>query len=339
MTRELPAAVAVCAPAMPITYSNPVWPGYFADPFILPVGDRYYAYGTGTELDADAGGAKRAFTILQSRDLATWERVGGALVPRPGTEGHSFWAPEVAQEGGQFFLYYSSAPPDRDEQHRIHVAVADRPEGPFVTVGSVLPESEGFCIDAHPFRDPRDGRWYLFFAKDFFGERTGTGLAVVSLSTDLLHAAGPSREVLRANADWQIYERNRTLYGRQWPAWHTVEGPCVVAHAGRYYCFYSGGNWQTRDYGVSYASADAPLGPWVHARSIGPAVLRESPPDILGPGHNSYVVAPDHRTELLVYHAWDATRSARRMCLDPLVWTEHGPRCLGPTLGEQRITT
>ena len=32
---------------MAATYTNPVWPGYFADPFVLRVGKEYFAYGTG----------------------------------------------------------------------------------------------------------------------------------------------------------------------------------------------------------------------------------------------------------------------------------------------------
>lgn len=325
------AGAGVCG-AVAFAYENPVWPGYFADPFVLRVGADYYAYGTGEHLDRDDAGAPRAFTILHSRDLVHWTRAGGAVVPPAGTESHSFWAPEVAAHDGRFYLFYSSAPAARDELHRVQVAVADDPRGPFHVRGPVLPAAEGFCIDAHPFRDPRDGCWYLFYAKDYFEERSGTGLAVVPLTADLLRPAAAATPVLRANADWQIYERNRPLYGRTWAAWHTVEGPCVVTHAGRFYCFYSGGNWQTRDYGVSYATADHPLGPWRHAPEAGPVVLRERPPDALGPGHNSYVVAPDGN-ELLVYHAWDARRAARRMCLDPLVWTEAGPRCLGPSVG------
>jgi GH43 family beta-xylosidase len=319
------------------TYQNPVWAGYFADPFVLRVGGEYFAYGTGEGLDRGPAGEPRAFSVLRSRDLGRWEPLGGALVPDAAALTHSFWAPEVAAHGGRYFLYYSSAPPGRDELHRLHVAVAESPAGPFRPAGPVLPEDEGFSIDAHPFCDPRDGRWYLFFAKDYFEERTGTGLAVVPLTSDLLRAAARPRAVLRANADWQVYERDRLLYGRRWTAWHTVEGPCVVAHDGRYYCFYSGGNWQTHDYGVSYAVADHPLGPWKHAPEPEPVVLRQRAPHVFGPGHNSYTVAPDDRTELIVYHAWDEARTARRMCIDPLVWTARGPRCVGPSTGPQTI--
>lgn len=324
------------AAPMALLYRNPVWSGYFADPFVLPWGGEYFAYGTGEGLAMSAEGEPRAFAILRSSDLVNWTAVGGALIPPLEAKDHVFWAPEVMERNGCFYLYYSCAPVNRDECHRLRVAIAEQPTGPFLDAGLVLPDSEGFTIDAHPFRDPRDGQRYLFYAKDYFEERTGTGLAVVALSDDLRRAAGPAHPVLRANADWQIYQRDRPLYGRTWAAWHTVEGPCVVVHDGRYYCFYSGGNWQTRDYGVSYAVADHPLGPWKHADDPGPAVLRELGNEVLGPGHNSYVRTSGD-VELLVYHAWDPAKTRRRMCLDRLVWTKDGPRCAGPTTDEQRL--
>lgn len=321
---------------MPVRYTNPVWSGYFADPYVLRWGDAYFAYGTGASAEERTRETASVFEVLHSPDLANWTRVGHALVPLAEGLGNAYWAPEVVGRDNQFLLYYSTAPEGRDELHRLRVATATDPSGPFQDAGAVLPESEGFCIDAHPFRDPKDGGWYLFFAKDFFDGRTGTGLAVVPLRPDLLRAMEPSRVVLRANADWQIYERNRTLYGRAWVAWHTVEGPCVVEHDGRYYCFYSGGNWQTHEYGVSFAVADHPLGPWRHAPESGPLVLREKTGAVLGPGHNSHAVTPDG-VEVLVYHAWDPERRVRRMCIDRLVWTRDGPRCNGPTTTLQTL--
>jgi len=44
------------------------------------------------------------------------------------------------------------------------------------------------------------------------------------------------------------------MYGRVWD-WHTLEGPFVRKHDGRYYCFYSGGRWETESYGVDYGVA------------------------------------------------------------------------------------
>jgi hypothetical protein len=62
---------------------------------------------------------------------------------------------------------------------------------------------------------------------------------------DMISSTGPIKTVLRAVGDWQIFERNRKIYDRVFEAWHTVEGPAVVFRDNRYYCFYSGGNWQT----------------------------------------------------------------------------------------------
>ena len=45
---------------MALRYQNPVWPGYFADPFVLRHGDEYFAYGTAETLERNSRGAPRA---------------------------------------------------------------------------------------------------------------------------------------------------------------------------------------------------------------------------------------------------------------------------------------
>ena len=122
--------------------------------------------------------------------------------------------------------------------------------------------------------------------------------------------------------------------GQVWDAWHTLEGPHVTFHNGRYYCFYSGGAWLGGGYGVGYGVADHPLGPWHDEWAHeGATVLQGVADSVVGPGHNSLVLGPDDQTLFMVYHAWDAEMTARRMCIDPLVWTSDGrPRCDGPSI-------
>jgi GH43 family beta-xylosidase len=221
---------------------------------------------------------------------------------------------------------------------RLRVATSRDPAGPFRDTGRDLFPNEPFSIDASPFRDPRDGKWYLFFAKDFFDERVGTGTAVVPLADDMITPLAEPRVVVRATSDWQIFQRNRRWYDRDWEAWHTVEGPFVMERDGRYYCLYSGGCWETADYGVSYAVAEHPLGPWRDEWSrSGPVVLKGIPDKVLGPGHNSVIRGPDGRTDYMVYHAWDAAKTARRLCIDPLEFTSGGPRCDGPSTEPRTI--
>ncbi len=328
---------------MILNYCNPVCPEYFADPFALKHDDWYYAYGTsGAESD------NSAFPVTRSRDLTSWEPLGTALQVEAQFCGGAHWAPEVAFREGVFWMYYSAAPATAnrdndadDANHRLRVARADNPVGPFRDCGVYVAPDEKFSIDAHPFRDPQTGDWYLFFAKDFFDERVGTAIVVARLGDDMTSLASEVQTAVRPSGDWQIYERDRFIYGKTWDAWHTVEGPFVVFREGLYYCFYSGGAWHGDDYGVSYAVAAHPLGPWENAPQDDPVVLRGVPGKVIGPGHNSVVVGPDDQTLFCVYHAWDAAKTARRLCIDPLVWEQNegavGPHVLGPTFTEQTL--
>ena len=211
----------------------------------------------------------------------------------------------------------------------MRVAVADQASGPFRDQGFWLFPEEGFTIDAHPFRDPQDGQWYLFFYLDKLEGNAGTGIVAVPLADDMITPLGNPQTVLFAWAEWHVSIHNHRHYGKDWARWHTVEGPHVIYRDGRYYIFYSGGAWTSANYGVSFTVADHPLGPWRDdASANGPAVLRGVSNHIIGPGHNSVVMAPDGVTTMCVYHAWDIARTGRRLCVDPNVWTAKGPRVI-----------
>ena len=318
-----------------INYSNPVWDGYCADPFVLRHDGFYYAYGTGGDSSQMKG---RQFVLLRSPDLVNWEFLGGALEPIKGYENAAHWAPEVAYANEKFWLYYSVEAPNTDDStHRLRVAMSESPTGPFRDCGKELLPDEGFTIDASPFCDPNDGQWYLYFCRDNFDGRAGTGTAVVRLDSDMITVLDEPRPVVVAHADWHISARDRHHYERDWKQWHTVEGAQVVLKDGLYYCFYSGGAWQNETYGVSYATAEHPLGPWRDEWSAdGPQVLQGAPPQIIGPGHNSVTIAPDGETLICVYHAWDEDFTARRLCIDPIEWTDSGPR-VTPTWKDGRL--
>jgi beta-xylosidase len=312
------------------TYTNPVYAGYFADPFVWEYEGNYYAIGTGApEAAGEVDRSDNAFPLLYSEDFVTWQFVGHALIRPDSALGNSFWAPEVAYCDGTFYLYYSVG--FEDKNHQLRVATSDRPLGPYQDIGRPLLQAAPypFVIDPHPFQDD-DGQWYLFYACDFLdteaGARVGTALMVDRL-LDMTQLAGESKVVLRARSDWQRFLADRPMYGGTYD-WHTLEGPCVRKHEGRYYCFYSGGRWETETYGVDYGVADTVTGSYSDAgNEAGPRVLRSVPGQIIGPGHNSIIVSPDQE-EYIVYHAWNQLGTKRQMHLDKLIWTPEGPRCL-----------
>lgn len=302
--------------------SAPVYAEYFADPFVLRVQDgTYVAYGTGRP--PAAGNA--VFEALTSTDLAHWESHGPVLPRLSDAHGDEYWAPEVVEAGGAWWLYYSVG--HGIVGHHIRVARADHPLGPFVDRGVNLTPNESFAIDAHPFRD-QDGTWYLFFARDVLQHsRPGTHLAVVRLGA-MDSTAGPVTEVLEANADWQIFERGRAIYDGTFD-WHTLEGPAVVLRGGRYWMTYSGGAWTGDGYAVSWAVADHPAGPWRHAPQDALPLLTTDDDGLIGPGHNSLTVMPDG-DDVIVFHAWDADHDARRMHVRRICFKPEGPWVDGP---------
>ena len=319
---------------MTTTYTNPVWPEVFADPFVLRHEGVYYAYGTGP------GGADgRQVPVLRSTDMVNWESLGHALVPAAGMDadqGYHFWAPEVAAHEGRFYMYYSSGNAPEGTDQKLRVAVAEHPAGPFVDTGKILVPDQPFSIDAHPFRD-QEGQWWLFYCVDFLelshDERTGTGIVVDRL-VDMTTLAGEARTVVRPHQDWHVFRKGRLMYGQIYD-WHTVEGASVQLHDGQVYCFYSGGAWERENYGVSYVVADHPLGPYHRPGGGHEALLMRSRPGIVGPGHNSFTTSPDGSQTWIVYHAWDTAQTARRMCIDRLEWEGERPVTAGPSSGPQ----
>ncbi|HEX8290801.1 MAG TPA: glycoside hydrolase family 43 protein [Pyrinomonadaceae bacterium] len=330
-------AGAAAPPYAQKTYTNPVYAGSMPDPFVLRHRGVYYAFGTtGGERKPDG----RIFTLLRSDDLVNWRELGGALAEPTADRAYQFWAPEVAYDGGTFYLYYSMGGKE-EEKFELRVATSRGPEGPYKDAGVKLLdcESNRFTIDAHPFQDT-DGRWYLFYARNFpdtdGGAHPGTALVVDRLA-GMTKLAGECKVVLRARHPWTLYEANRRMevYGRTFD-WHTIEGAFVRKHAGRYYCFYSGSNWQTPHYGVDYAVADSVAGPYA-GEGAEARVLKGVPGKVRGPGHHSIVKGPDGRTDYFVYHAWDEAMKVRQLCIDRLDWTPQGPRLRGPTYTPQPV--
>lgn len=306
-------------------YFNPVYQRDFPDPYILKYCGQYWAYCTGIEADG------RCFGVLHSTDLVEWTYLGGALEALPGDH-PCYWAPEVSYYNGQFYMYYSVG---NEEFMQIRVAVAAQPGGPFVDSGRTLTQQQ-FAIDAHVFTD-EDGQRYLFYATDFLEHsHIGTG-TVVDRLLDPFTPEGQPRPVVRARYAWQVYDPQRVSKGGV--RWHTVEGPFILKHKGRYYEMFSGGNWQNLTYGVSYALSETLTNPdeWrqvADGTTVLP-ILRTLPGQVIGPGHNSVVRGPDNRQLYCVYHCWSADGTSRTLAIDPQDWVGERMLILGPSTTPQ----
>lgn len=314
-------------PSQPGAFTNPVLDRDFPDPDVLVVGDRYYAFSTSTRAQ------DRRWLNVQvavSSDLVRWEAVGDALPVLPSwarQKSHFVWAPEVSARanGGGYLLYFVARDKDSDRQC-IGTATATTPEGPFTALGTrpvICQVDEGGSIDPSSFVDD-DGTHYLLWKSE---GRGGSGrrepwIYLQRLATDGLTPDGPPVRLIGVDRAWEG---------------PIIEAPTLWKRNGRYYLFYSGNRYTTDRYGVGYAVAEKPTGPYTKPVD-GPLLSsrRSASGDIIGPGGQDIVAGRDGRT-WMVYHAWDQAQQYRRLNIDPLVWENDVPHVLGATRAPQAM--
>lgn len=258
----------------------------FPDPFVLPVSDGYYAYGT------NGNGAN--VQVMFSPDLRRWQRLADALptlarwaVP------HYTWSPAVLPRQGGYVLYYAVRI-GRENRQAISVATSTDPAGPF-TDGSSEPfiyQSDlGGSIDPSTFIDV-DGSAHLLWKADSNAIRRRPSLWIGELSDDGFDLGPPTR-LLEADAAWEE---------------PLIEAPCLVTDGGEYYLFYSGGWWNTDRYSIGYATATHRLGPYAKQTSRRPWFTSDS--QVAGPGGQEWFV--DHQGGWqMAYHGWEPGRVNR----------------------------
>jgi beta-xylosidase len=254
------------------TYANPL-DVIIADPFVLRHGDTYYLYGT---TDARTG-----FRVWTSTNLIDWQSRGYAYRKDRNDFGQrQFWAPEVFEHKGKFYLHYTAA--SREFTQRIVLAEGDSPLGPFREVKAPWFESKLCLIDSHVFKDT-DGQLYLYYVLDC-SENGDSEIYVRKVSDEL----DVSREDTFCAKPSQAWE------GDQWN-----EAPFVFKRGSTYFLTYSANCYVDTTYNVGYATASSPLGPWTKAPEN--PILRNTK-DISGPGHNAFVESPDGKELYAVYH-------------------------------------
>lgn len=331
------ASLAACATAprqeAPAEYANPVLDRDFPDPAVIRASDGYhYAYATQT---TGEDGRTINIQVARSRDLVSWEHLGDALPAKPSwaSRTQDFWAPDVAEHDGRYYLYYSAKPDaaltDQSRGLCLAVAVADRPQGPFTDVGRPLQCGPGFInIDPMAFDDPATGRRLLYWGSGF------GPIKVQELAPDRISFAPGSAPI-----DLVAVDRtdDPTNYRR------LVEGAWVIRRGSYYYLFFSGDNCcgPNIHYAAMVARSRSATGPF----EILPEPILAARGDWIGPGHNS-VVRDSAGTDWIVYHAVDARRPRTRpgdevntrrvMLIDRLEWRDGWPRAVGPSEGPAR---
>ena len=276
---------------MTTVFTNPVAPG--ADPFVFKDDDgTYYLYVTA---DDDYG-----YRVYSSRNLVEWTAHGfcllrGDVYTDPNSKyGYRFWAPEVMKYNGKYYMVYTA-------QHRIGIAVADRPTGPFRTGTKEYLINSCNVIDGSFFTDD-DGKVYLYFVKC----RNGNHIHGVEFDMETLRPKGtPVLLLSPQSGTWEKVSGT------------VAEGPFVLKHNGLYYLTYSANGYTSQNYALGSATSASPLGTFT--RTAGNPFLKKDPAkNVYGPGHHSFFTAKNG-TPMIVYHIHNSATEvhSRMVCVDP----------------------
>lgn len=296
---------------------QPILPGFHADPEVVysHKTGRYYIYST---TDGVPGWGGWQFSAFSSDNLIDWTDEGVVLDVKsdqvPWARGNA-WAPaieEVKQKDGgyRYYLYYSA---DAGRRKEIGVAVSDNPTGPFVDLGHPIisdsPVGHGQQIDVDVFRDPKSGKYYLYWGNGY--------MAGAQLNADMTSIDQSTITVLTPEGG--------TLRGYAYR-----EGTYVIYRKGTYYFFWSVDDTGSPNYHVAYGTSKSPLGPITVAAQ--PVVIKQDPDKhIYGTAHNSILQLPGTDKWYIVYHRinkdyvfGEGPGYHREVCIDELTFDKKG---------------
>lgn len=307
--------------------SNPIVPGWYADPEIHVFGGRYWIYPTYSD-HADKPDTSRRFTPAQlearkqrmvrpsygiqtffnafsSPDLVNWTKHEHVLdIENVSWAAYAVWAPSVIEANGKYYMFFSANDIQSDaEAGGIGLAVSDTPGGPFKdAIGKPLIDkfhNGAQPIDPFAFRD-KDGQVYLYYGG-------WKHCNVVKLSADM--------KSIVPHADGSMYKEITP------PGY--VEGSFMIERNGTYYLMWSEGGWTGPDYSVAYAMGPGPTGPF---KPMG-KILAQDFRIARGAGHHSVVNVPGTDEWYIAYHRrpLDTDRGEhRQLAIDRMIFNKDG---------------
>ncbi len=180
--------------------------------------------------------------------------------------GRQLWDCDVQEKDGKYYMYFPLK--DQNDIFRFGVAVADKPEGPFIP--QPAPMKGSYSIDVAAFKDD-DGKYYFYFGGIWGGQLQrykdnkalenaylpqGDEVAipprVARLADNMLEFDEEPRPVLIVDKEGNPLKANNP--------YRFFEASWMHKYNGKYYFSYSTGDTHY----LCYAIGDNPYGPFVY---------------------------------------------------------------------------
>ena len=277
---------------------------YMADPAVHVFNGRVYIYpshawdsGAGENDNGDHFEMKD-YHVFSTDDIMEGEVIDHGKVLDVADipwAGRQLWDCDVAEKDGKYYMYFPLK--DKNDVFHIGVAVADRPEGPFIPLPDPIRGS--YSIDPAVFREGDD--YYMYFGGLWGGqlqryrdnkaledphlepdENPAIPSRVVKLTKDMLQFAEEPRPIVILDPETgeplKAGDNERRFFEASW----------MHKYNGKYYFSYSTGDTHR----LCYAVGDNPYGPFTYQGCIMTPVV----------GWTTHHAIVEHKGKWYIFH-------------------------------------
>lgn len=241
MKKNITSFVLLMAMTCVAKAQNPIITGQFtADPTARVFNDKVYVYPS-HDIPSPVEHLKEWFCmadyhVFSSSNLTDWKDHGVIVtqneVPWVKRDSYSMWAPDCVCKDGRYYFYFPSAPKGDRKGFSIGVAVAEKPEGPFMPMPQPIKGING--IDPCVLID-KDGKSYIYWA--------GNGLWMAKLKDNMMELDDEPKRVEGLPEGFK-------------------EGPFAFERNGKYYFTFPWVREKDGTETLAYAMGDSPMGPF-----------------------------------------------------------------------------
>jgi len=277
----------------------------------------YWFIGTAPEFDRiELRHACRLNDLKLAKPRVVWR------MKESGPMSANIWAPELHRIDGTWYIHFAAGDVDRRFSIRMYVlsnASADPMSGEWKEEGRIETPWDSFSLDATSFE--HRGKRYLVWAQMDRDRSYNSALLIAEMDSPV-SIREPVAVISEPLLDW---ERE---------GYKVNEGAAVIVRNGKVFMTYSASATDHRyAMGLLWADEDADLmDPQSWNKLPQPVFTTDESLGRFGPGHNSFTVAEDGKTDLMIYHARDYRELRGTPLTDPnrhararvLYWDENG---------------
>ena len=304
-----------------------------ADPHVTKAADgTYYFIATVPEYDRiEMRKSKTINGIKDAEPVVVWRKHD------KGPMGNHIWAPELHRIDGKWYIYFAAG--SAEDKWKIRMYALSNPsedptKGEWKEEGQIVAKRDEFSLDATTFE--HNGQRYMIWTDRASDTVVNTGLYIAEMTSPT--TLGDKQVVIsQPEHEWEI------------KGYRVNEGPAVLIRNGKVFVTFSASATDANyAIGLLWADEDSDL--------LDPASWHKLPEPVFftneelkrfGPGHNSFTVAEDGKTDVMIYHARDYKEIKGESLYDPnrhtrarvIRWTKDGMPYFGQDLSDNEMSS